>query len=128
MSGAVLTHDPSAVNSKNDRMGLQAHVVKDLVIGPLQEGGIDRHYRTKALGGHACCKGHCVLFRNAHVKKPFRECLGKLVESGSFRHGCRYCDNPFIFAGQLDQCLPEDLGIGGRFVTGGDAVSRCDFK
>ena len=23
----------------------------------------------------ACCKGHCMLFRNANVKKPFGVCL-----------------------------------------------------
>ena len=45
----------------------------DLVIGTLQEGGVDTDHRQHSLAGKARCKGHSMLLCHAHIKETFRE-------------------------------------------------------
>ena len=43
MRGAIGSDQPCAVNRKAHGQALQGHIVHDLVITALQEGGINRH-------------------------------------------------------------------------------------
>jgi hypothetical protein len=43
MGGTVGAHEAAPVHRQDHRQFLQADVVDDLVVGPLQEGGIDRN-------------------------------------------------------------------------------------
>ena len=73
MRGTVLTHDPSPIQGEYDRTALQADVMDDLVIGPLEKGGIDGDHGTQPLQGQAGGEGHGVLFGDADVIKTARE-------------------------------------------------------
>jgi hypothetical protein len=41
MGRAVFTDDSPPVNGKYNRMGINTDIMKDLIKGPLQKGGID---------------------------------------------------------------------------------------
>ncbi|GCD70756.1 hypothetical protein NBRC3280_3391 [Acetobacter pasteurianus NBRC 3280] len=58
-----------------------------LVIGALEEGGIDGAERAQPFGGHAGSKGDGMLLGNAHIKKPVRVSLGKGIQPRARRHG-----------------------------------------
>lgn len=45
MGGAVFSHQSRPVKAEGDGQLLQADVMDDLIIGPLEEGGIDGHHR-----------------------------------------------------------------------------------
>jgi hypothetical protein len=51
--------------------------VDDLIVGPLHESGVDRHYRSQSLGRKACRKSHGVLFGDADVKVAIRIGFGE---------------------------------------------------
>ena len=69
MRGAVFAHQPRPVKAKRHGQLLNAHIVYDLVIGTLGEGGVDRHKGTVALRGEARREGDGVLFADAHVRE-----------------------------------------------------------
>ena len=52
---------------------LDRHIVDDLIIGPLQEGRIDRREGFQAIGGLPGGKGHGMLLGNADIKTAARE-------------------------------------------------------
>ena len=64
-----LRHQPRPVKAKCHGQLLNAHIVYDLVIGTLGEGGVDRHKGTVALRGEARREGDGVLFADAHVRE-----------------------------------------------------------
>ena len=69
MSLSVASHQSGPVDGKYHRQVLDAHVMQDLVISPLQEGGIDGDHRLQSAGRKSRRKGHRMLLRNSHVKK-----------------------------------------------------------
>ena len=108
MGGAVLADQPRPVDGKAHRQLLQGHVMHDLVIGPLQEGGIDRAERLEAFGREARGKSHGMLFGNADIKHPLGKLLGEFVKAGSRRHGGGDGDDLLVLFGLGDQRLGED--------------------
>ena len=60
---------------KAHRQLLQRHVVHDLVVAALEEGGVDRGEGAEALAGQARGKGDRVLLRDADVKDAVGEAL-----------------------------------------------------
>ncbi|STQ81580.1 Uncharacterised protein [Hafnia alvei] len=48
---AVRTYDAAAIDSKHNRKFLQCHIVNDLVIGTLQERGVNGNNRFIATDG-----------------------------------------------------------------------------
>lgn len=69
LMGPSSPHQPRPVKAKRHGQLLNAHIVYDLVIGTLGEGGVDRHKGTVALRGEACREGDGVLFADAHVRE-----------------------------------------------------------
>lgn len=65
---AVSTHNACAVDSKQDRQLLDGNVMDHLVVGALQEGGINGDNRVITANRQACRKGHRVLLGNGNVK------------------------------------------------------------
>ena len=61
--------------------------MEDLVVGPLQEGGVDGDHRPHPLHGQAGGEGHGVLFADAHVEEAVRELLAEIHQPGAVGHG-----------------------------------------
>ncbi len=83
-----------------------------LIIGALEEGGVDRRKRPHPLGSQARREGHRVLFGNADIEGAGRVCLGKLVDAGAARHGGSDRANPVVGFSQLGQRQAEHVLIG----------------
>jgi hypothetical protein len=78
VGSAIGPDQPGAVDGKAHRQILDRHVVHHLVVGALQERGIDRAERAHALRGQAGGKGHGMLFGNAHVEQAIGNALANL--------------------------------------------------
>ena len=79
---------PAAVDGKDDRNFLQAHVVEKIVEGPLQkcriDGGDDLHF---AAIGNASAESDGVPFGDSHVEASIGKFFHEIIEHGSCRHG-----------------------------------------
>src|SRR5690554_1228394 len=129
MSGAVLTNHPRPVKGKNHRQFLQAYVVENLVISPLEEGGINGNYRLFPSPGEPCRHGYCMLFCDPNINKPVWKRPGKINQACPFRHSGCNCHHTMVFFGQFYQAFSKYPGIsqlpgtlsqaaGGNFKTG----------
>ena len=118
MGRAVRADEAGAVEGEAHGQVLDRHVVHDLVVGALQEGGIDRAERLVALRRHAGRKGHRVLLGDAHIEGAGGEFLAEEVDARAGRHGGRDGDDLVVLRRFLDQALAEDLGVGGRVGLG----------
>ena len=118
MGGAVLADQSRPVDGKAHRKFLQGHVMDDLVIGPLQEGGIDRAERLEAFRGKPRRKGYRMLFGDPHIEHAFGEMLGELVQAGARRHRRRDGNNLLVLFRFGDQRLGKDTGVGRRIACG----------
>ena len=87
MGRAVGADQAGAIDGEAHRQLLDRHVMHDLVIGALQEGGIDRRERPHAFGREPGGKGHRMLLGDADIEAALGELLGELVEAGARRHG-----------------------------------------
>ena len=65
---AVRADDARPVEREDDRQVHEADVVHDLVVGALQERGVDRAHRPEALRREAGGEEHGVLLADAHVE------------------------------------------------------------
>ena len=68
MSRSVITGKSTTIHAQTNRKVLKGHVMKNHVIRPLHEGGINCKERLKALGGVSASKESGMLLGNAHVK------------------------------------------------------------
>src|SRR5690606_37752898 len=87
VGGPVGTDQTGAVHGEAHRQLLDGHVVDDLVVAALEEGGIDGADGLHAIGGEAGREGHGVLFGDADVVGPLGEGLAEQVEPGARGHG-----------------------------------------
>ena len=101
-----------AVDGKHDVLLQQVHVVDDLVVRPLQEGGVDAHHRQHSLACKPGREGHRMLFRHADVKEPFRVAVGKELQAGTIFHGSRNGAQVPDLAAFLHKCLAKHCGEG----------------
>ena len=86
----------------------------DLIVGPLHESGVDRHYGSQSLGRKACGKSHGVLFGDADVEVAIRRGFGETDETGPLTHRRCHHHDARVLRRKLAQPLAEDLGVGGR--------------
>ncbi len=80
-----------------------------LVVGSLQEGGINRHDGLQALAGQPGGKGDRVLLGDTHVKVAGGEAFFKLHHAGTFAHGGRDAHQTRVFRGHVAQPLAKHL-------------------
>ena len=62
--------------------------MKDLIVGPLDEGGVDGRHRSETFGSQPGGKGEPVLFGDSHVETAVGISPGKGGEAGTIGHGC----------------------------------------
>ena len=89
-----------------------------LVIGALQEGGIDGAERLHAFGGKAGGEGHAMLLGDADIEGALREGLLEQVDAGARRHRGGDGDDARILLGFRDQAFAEHFLIGRRLGRG----------
>ena len=111
MSRPIGSDQPCPVHGKSNRKPLDRYIMDDLVIGPLQEGGIYHRVRLKPLSRHARSKGHAMLLGNTHIEATIREFVVKQVKAGPGRHGSSNGYDAIVFLCLRDQRLREDLCV-----------------
>ena len=118
MGRPVRPHQPGPVQAEAHGQVLQRHVVHDLVVGPLQEGRVDRHERLVAFRRQPAREGHRVLLGDADVEGALRMRLAEQVDARAPRH--RGGDRHHLVVGirRLDQALAEHPGVGRRVRLG----------
>ena len=113
MRGPVGPHQAAAIQREHHWQILQRHVMQQLVVGALQEGGIDGHHRHQPVTGHAGCKGDGVLLGNAHVEVALRESLLELHQPRPLAHGGRHRHQSRLDLGHVADPVREHLRVGG---------------
>lgn len=76
---AVCADDPGAVDSKQHRQLLDSHIMDHLIVGSLQEGGVDRHHRLVVANRQPGGEGDRMLLGNGDVKVP----IGNFFENST---------------------------------------------
>ena len=77
--GAVRAHDAGAIDREQDRQVLEGHVVDDLVVRALQEGGVDGDHRLEPFCSETGGERDRVLLGDADVVIALGEALVKLA-------------------------------------------------
>ena len=103
MGGAIGPHQPGAVDGKAHRQALDRHVMHDLIVAALQEGGIDRAEGLHPARRKPRRKGDGVLFGNADVEGALGKALGEQVQPGAIGHGGGDGDDLVVGLGLADQ-------------------------
>lgn len=85
----------------------------NLVVAPLEEGGVDGHKGRHAFTGQASSKGHGVLLCNAHIKGAAVETLLEAVHASASSHGCMDTDDPAVPLCLSYQGVSKEVGVGG---------------
>jgi hypothetical protein len=109
VGGAVGTDDPRAVEREGDVEVLETDVVHHLIVGALQERGVDRRHGLHPLAGETSREGHRVLLRDTNVVEALWKGLFEAIEPGAVGHGRRDGHDALVLAGQADQGVGEDI-------------------
>ena len=70
VGGSVIAHQAGTVDSQYHMQMEHAHILKNLVKGALEEGGVDGSHRNHALLRKAARHGNSMFLRDAHIKIP----------------------------------------------------------
>ena len=100
---------------QTDRQALYGNIMHDLIVGALQEGGIDRSERLHAFARQARREGHGVLLGNADVEGPLRKFFGEAIETCAIWHGCGDGDDLLVLSRLGDKAVGENPRVGRRF-------------
>ena len=68
----ILTNNTTPVQCEDYRQMFQADIVDHLVVGALEESGIDGHHRSKSFYCQSCSKGDTMLLSDSDVEKALR--------------------------------------------------------
>ncbi len=112
VSLAVGADDAAAIDSEHHRQILDRHIVDQLIVGALQEGGIDRHHRLVAADRQPGGEGDRVLLGDRHVEILLRVVTRELHHAGAFAHRRRDRHQRAVFGGGFTQPVAEDFRIG----------------
>ena len=114
MGRAVGADEAGAIDGEAHRQILDRDVMHDLVVGALQEGGIDRRERLVALGGQPGGERHRMLLGDADIEGAVRKRFAENIEAGARRHRRGDGDDALVLLRFLHQALAEHLGVGRR--------------
>jgi len=126
MGGAVLAHQPGAVDAEGDVQVLQGDIVHQLVVAALQESGINGHHRLQPLAGHARRQRDRMLLGNGDIVVAVGKLAGETHHAGAFAHGRGDADQAVVGGGHVAQPVAEDVGVLGLLHhRGGLAALGC---
>ena len=80
MGRPVSANEARTIEREADRQFLNRHVVHDLVVGALQEGGVDGNERLEAFRGQPRRERHGVLLGDADIERPVGKGLAEEIE------------------------------------------------
>ena len=130
MGRAVFAYQAGAIDGEQHIEVLHRHIVNQLVITALQEGGVDRHHRLGAFAGHAGREGHGVLLGNRHIEVTQRETLAERHQVGAFLHRRGNTHQARVGGGHVAQPFAKHPGIlrpAGLFRRGGGGIEGFEF-
>ena len=107
---AVSAHETRPVNAQHHMQAIQRHILKQLVVAPLQKAGVYGKHRDKSLLRHAARHGHGMSLGNAYVKKAVGIFPGELRQSGALLHGGGDGAYAPVLPCQRGQLLAEHVG------------------
>ena len=107
MGLAVCRNKTGTVDGKDNILLQQVHIMDDLVIGTLQEGGVDTDHRKHSLAGEARCKGHSMLLCHAHIKETLGVGVCKELQTRTILHCGRDGTDLLVFRALLVQDIAE---------------------
>ena len=113
MGWAVVAGKAAPIHAEHHRQILQTDVVDNLVIGPLQEGGVNRAKRLETLGGHAGGKKHRVFLGDADVEIPVGMLGLKPIQPSAIGHGPGDGHDPGILIRHLGEMVGKHFTEGG---------------
>ena len=128
MGGSVGPHQTGAVQRKHHGQVLQCHIVNQLVVCPLQKGGINGHHGFEPFAGQTGGKRHRMLLGNAHIVVTVWKTAVKLHHARALAHGRGDADQALVLHGHVAQPLAKHLGEGGRGGCGGLGQPHCRIK
>ena len=107
MRNAVFPDDSAAVDADHHRALHPGDIVIDLIIAPLQKGGIDGHKRAHPRQRQRIGQHQRVLLGNSSVNKAFRVAPAEFSQMGAGGHGRGNGIDPFIPFRQLQHCRTD---------------------
>mmetsp|Transcript_34849 Transcript_34849/g.84682 ORF Transcript_34849/g.84682 Transcript_34849/m.84682 type:complete len:610 (+) Transcript_34849:34-1863(+) len=114
----VVADEAGAVEDEADGELLDGAVVDHLVVGALEEGGVDGAEGLEALGRLPRGEGDGVLLGDPHVEGALGEAAAELVDARAAGHRGGDRDDRPVGRGDVDQRVGEDGSVRGRL--GGD--------
>lgn len=75
------------VNGEDHILFQQVDVMNDLIVGTLEECGINTHHREHSLAGQTGRKSHSVLFCHANIKKALGVRMVEELQASAIFHG-----------------------------------------
>ena len=115
---AVGADETGAIDGEAHRQALDGDVVHDLVVGALQERGIDGGERLQAFGGEAGGEGDGVLLGDADVERALGKLLAEAIEAGAVGHGRGDGDDLVVLLRLGDESLGEYARVARRLRLG----------
>ena len=112
MRGAVAADETGAVEREHHGQVLQRHIVHQLVVAALQEGGVDRDHGLQALAGEPGGEGDRVLLGDRDIEVALREAARELDETRAFAHRRRDADHLRVALGHVAEPVAEHLREG----------------
>ena len=110
MGGTVGADESGTVKRKHHRQVLQRHVVDQLVVTALQEGGVNRQHRLETFAGQAGGKSDGVLLCDADVEVALGVALLKLDQAGALTHRRGDGHQALVSRCHVAQPVTKDLG------------------
>ena len=101
-----------AVYGEHDRQILDLDVVYQLIVGALQESGINGHHRLATFASQPGGKRQCMLLGDADIEITLRILLREFHHSRALAHRRRDGNQTFIQRRHVAQPVAEDLGVG----------------
>src|SRR5262245_38302011 len=109
MRCSVTADEAAAIDRKCDRQALQGHVVNTLIVGALQESGIDRYDRMPLLAREPRRQRHRVLLGDGYVEVAIRKAFRILHQPRALAHRRRDRDDPWIGLSHVADPAAEHL-------------------
>ena len=132
VGGAVLAYYACTVDAEGDGQAQQGHVVDYVVVGPLQEAGVNGHEGQHAVFGEAAGEGDGVALGDAYVEYAVGQLALHDAYGGAGGHGGRDGADALVGAGKLEEGVAEDVlvlhsavGGSGVLVAGAGGCVEC---
>ena len=120
--GSVRTRQAGAIEAKSNRQVLKGHLLEELIVGSLQERGINRDDRPNAGFRKPGCESNRMRFTNARVEEALGKVGSHFFELVPLAHRRRDDRDPGVIRHRLINGGAGGVGVG----FGASALERQD--